>query len=85
MTPYNGIPHLLTPVIVDHDKAVNALKWAVAEMDRRYKLLSEAGKRNITEYNEVAPLKMPYIVILVDELADLMAFEWQELNVYQLL
>ena len=70
---YNGIPHLLTPVIIDHEKAVNALKWAVAEMDRRYKLLSEAGKRNILEYNADAPLGLPYIVILVDELADLMA------------
>jgi S-DNA-T family DNA segregation ATPase FtsK/SpoIIIE len=73
MTPYNGIPHLLTPVITDHDKAVNALKWAVAEMDRRYKILSEAGKRNISEYNNENTLGLPYIVILVDELADLMA------------
>jgi S-DNA-T family DNA segregation ATPase FtsK/SpoIIIE len=70
---YNGIPHLLTPVIIETDKAVNSLKWAVAEMDRRYKLLSEAGKRNIIEYNEASGLAMPYIVILVDELADLMA------------
>ncbi len=70
---YNGIPHLLTPVVIDHEKAVNALKWAVAEMDRRYKLLSEANKRNIIEYNEAISLKLPYIVILVDELADLMA------------
>ncbi len=70
---YNGIPHLLTPVVTENEKAVNALKWAVAEMDRRYKMLSEVGKRNIIEYNESAPLKMPYIVILVDELADLMA------------
>ncbi len=70
---YNGIPHLLTPVIVENEKAVNSLKWAVSEMDRRYKLLSEAGKRNILEYNEASPLRMPYIVILVDELADLMA------------
>lgn len=73
MTPYNGIPHLLTPVITENEKAINALKWAVGEMDRRYKLLSEVGKRNILEYNEEAPLKMPYIVILVDELADLMS------------
>lgn len=72
MTPYNGIPHLLTPVITDHEKAVNALKWAVAEMDRRYKLLSEVGKRNISEYNQEAPLRMYYIVIIIDELADLM-------------
>lgn len=70
---YNGIPHLLTPVIVDHEKAVNSLKWAVSEMDRRYKLLAEANKRNITEYNEASGLPLPYIVILVDELADLMA------------
>jgi len=70
---YNGIPHLLTPVIIDHEKAVNSLKWAVAEMDRRYKLLSEANKRNIVEYNESSGLALPYIVILVDELADLMA------------
>ena len=70
---YNGIPHLLTPVIIDHEKAVNSLKWSVAEMDRRYKLLSEAGKRNLVEYNEAHELRLPYIVILVDELADLMA------------
>lgn len=70
---YNGIPHLLTPVVTDHEKAVNALKWAVAEMDRRYKLLSEAGKRNILEYNSAHELALPYLVILVDELADLMA------------
>lgn len=70
---YNGIPHLLTPVVTDHEKAVNALKWAVAEMDRRYKLLAEAGKRNILEYNESSGLSLPYLVIIVDELADLMA------------
>jgi DNA segregation ATPase FtsK/SpoIIIE, S-DNA-T family len=70
---YNGIPHLLTPVVTDHEKAVNALKWAVAEMDRRYKLLAEANKRNIIEYNESSGLPLSYIVILVDELADLMA------------
>ena len=73
MTLYNGIPHLLTPVVTEHEKAVNALKWAVAEMDRRYRLLSEAGKRNIIDYNENAGLRLPYIVILVDELADLMS------------
>lgn len=70
---YNGIPHLLTPVITDHDKAVNALKWAVNEMDRRYKLLAEAGNRNIVDYNEANELRLPYIVVVVDELADLMA------------
>jgi len=73
MTSYNGIPHLMTPVVIDHEKAINALRWAVAEMDRRYKVLSEAGNRNITEYNANAALKMNYLVIVVDELADLMA------------
>ncbi len=73
MNLYNGIPHLLTPVITDHDKAINALKWSVAEMDRRYRTLADAGKRNISEYNEAAPNKLSYIVIIVDELADLMA------------
>lgn len=70
---YNGIPHLLTPVVTDHEKAVNALKWTVSEMDRRYRLLADAGKRNIGEYNEVNSLPLPYLVIIVDELADLMA------------
>ncbi len=73
MTPYNGIPHLLTPVVTDHEKAVNALKWAVAEMDRRYKVLAEAGNRNIADYNAAGGLRMHYIIIIVDELADLMA------------
>jgi S-DNA-T family DNA segregation ATPase FtsK/SpoIIIE len=80
MTLYNGIPHLLTPVVTEHEKAVNALKWAVAEMDRRYRLLSEVGKRNILEYNESTSLKLPYIVILVDELADLMAVSKNEVE-----
>lgn len=80
MTPYNGIPHLLTPVVTEHEKAINALKWAVAEMDRRYRLLSEAGKRNIVEYNESAGLPIPYIIILVDELADLMAIAKQDVE-----
>jgi S-DNA-T family DNA segregation ATPase FtsK/SpoIIIE len=73
MNLYNGIPHLLTPVVTEHDKAVNALKWAVAEMDRRYKLLAESNKRNISEFNESSLVKLHYIVIVVDELADLMA------------
>lgn len=74
LSMYNGIPHLLTPPVTDPEKAVNALKWAVNEMDRRYKLLSECGKRNIGEYNEtMSENHMPYIVLLVDELADLMA------------
>ncbi len=77
---YNGIPHLLTPVITESEKAVNALKWAVAEMDRRYKLLADAGKRNIVEYNDINELRLPYIVVLVDELADLMAVAQQDVE-----
>ncbi|MBI2355951.1 MAG: DNA translocase FtsK 4TM domain-containing protein [Candidatus Doudnabacteria bacterium] len=70
---YNGIPHLLTKVIIDHQQAVNALKWVVSEMDRRYKLLSEVHKRNIGEYNQSSLLKLPYLVVVIDELADLMS------------
>ncbi|HMQ01563.1 MAG TPA: DNA translocase FtsK [Candidatus Doudnabacteria bacterium] len=80
LTPYNGIPHLLTAPIVDTDKAINALKWAVSEMERRYKLVAEAGKRNILEYNEKNELALPYIVIIVDELADLMAVAKQDVE-----
>lgn len=70
---YNGIPHLLTPVINEPEKTISALKWAVAEMERRYKLLAEAGNRNIIEYNKAHPEEaMPSIVIVIDEMADLM-------------
>lgn len=72
---YNGIPHLLTPVIVDVDKILSALKWALSEMDRRYKLFASTGVRNIDGYNELSGFQaLPYIVIFVDELADLMAY-----------
>lgn len=73
LTLYNGIPHLLTPVVTDHRQAVNVLKWMVAEMDLRYRMLSEAGKRNIEEYNAATEEKLPYLVLVVDELADLMS------------
>lgn len=73
LTGYNGIPHLLTPVITDVKKCVNALKWAVSEMDRRYELLEKVGKKNIASFNEWSREKMPYIVIVIDELADLMS------------
>ena len=73
LKPYDDIPHLLTPVITEPEKCISALKWAVAEMERRYKALADAGKRNITEYNaEKQEAGMPYIVIVIDELADLM-------------
>src|SRR3989339_89972 len=71
-TVYNGIPHLLTPVITDVTKTINALRWAIHEMDQRFDILSKAGKRNIESYNEHSQVKMPYIVIVIDELADLM-------------
>lgn len=70
---YNKLPHLLTPVITETDKTVNALKWVVGEMDRRFHLLSDSGKRDIHSYNASAPEKMPYIVLIIDELADLMS------------
>lgn len=73
LKPYDGIPHLLTPVITEPEKCISALKWTVAEMERRYRALSEAGVRNIVEYNSQKKEEgMPYIVIVIDELADLM-------------
>lgn len=77
---YNGIPHLLTPVITDVKKTVNALKWAIGEMDRRYEILAQAGKRNIASYNESADEEMPYLVIIIDELADLMVVAAAEIE-----
>ncbi|MBQ6438041.1 DNA translocase FtsK [bacterium] len=75
LTIYQDIPHLLTPVIVDANKVVSALKWACAEMDRRYQLLADNGVRNIDGFNaksDVEPL--PKIVIVIDEFADIMMF-----------
>jgi S-DNA-T family DNA segregation ATPase FtsK/SpoIIIE len=75
LTGYNGIPHLMTPVIVEVDQILASLKWALSEMDRRYKTFAEHGVRNIDGYNELAGFqRLPYIVILIDELADLMAY-----------
>jgi S-DNA-T family DNA segregation ATPase FtsK/SpoIIIE len=75
LTQYNGIPHLLTPVIVEPDKVLSALKWAISEMDRRYKLFAETGVRNIEAYNELSGFAaLPYIIIIVDELADIILF-----------
>src|SRR6185369_6700360 len=73
MAPYNDLPHLLTPVINEPEKCISALKWAVAEMERRLRTMAEVGKRNIGEYNMLKKEEgMPYIVIVIDELADLM-------------
>lgn len=73
MGPYEDIPHLLTPVITEPEKCISALKWAVAEMERRYRTLKAEKKRNIADYNAVKKEEgMPYVVIVIDELADLM-------------
>lgn len=73
LKPYDNIPHLLTPVITEPEKCISALKWTVAEMERRLRTLSEANKRNIVEYNEHKKEEgMPYIVVVIDELSDLM-------------
>ncbi|NCN82682.1 MAG: DNA translocase FtsK [Candidatus Pacebacteria bacterium] len=75
LTGYNDIPHLLVPVIVEPKKVVSALKWAVHEMEERYKKLAEVGVKNIAGYNELAGHSaMPSIVIIIDELADVMLF-----------
>lgn len=71
--PYYDIPHLLTPVITEPEKCISALKWAVAEMERRLRTFAEVSKRNIGEYNLITQdEKMPHIVIVIDELSDLM-------------
>ena len=77
LTGYNGVPHLAAPVVVDMDRVIGTLQWALREMDNRYKLFAGVGARNITEYNkkrrrDANTNKLPYIVIIIDELADLM-------------
>ncbi len=72
LSGYEGIPHLLHPVVVEPKLASRALQWAVREMERRYRLLEEERVKNFDSYNETAEEKLPYIVIIVDELADLM-------------
>lgn len=72
LSNYNGIPHLLTPVVTDAKKAAAALRWAVQEMERRYALFAAAGVRDISRYNETCVERLPLILIIIDELADLM-------------
>ena len=83
---YQGIPHLLTPVITEPKKATTALKWVVKEMEKRYREMTEIGVRNISGFNEKAPSeskkKMPYIVVIVDEMADLMMIAGKEIENY---
>jgi DNA segregation ATPase FtsK/SpoIIIE, S-DNA-T family len=83
LTGYNGLPHLLTPVITESKDTIAALAWAVREMDRRYKVCQTHGKRNIDQYNaepDLAEGKLPYIIIIVDELADLMMVAAREVE-----
>jgi len=88
---YNGLPHLITPVVTDSKKVKGALSWMVAEMTRRYQCLAKAGVRNIASYNskfpeegqappEGLPLKLPYLIMVIDELADLMMTVPQEIE-----
>jgi len=69
---YNGIPHLLTPAVTEVPKIINSFKWAIGEMERRFELLSKSSCRDIASYNAKHEEKLPYIAIVVDELADLM-------------
>ena len=82
LSAYEGIPHLLTPVITDSKKAATALGWTVREMNSRYKLMSKDGVRNIDGYNAKHKLKMPYIVVVVDEMSDLMLVAGKEIESY---
>ena len=82
LSTYEGIPHLLTPVITDAKKATSALSWTVKEMNSRYKLMSKVGVRNINGYNAKHKLKMPYIVVVVDEMSDLMLVAGKEIENY---
>ena len=77
---YNGIPHLLIPVITEVGKTINALKWCLNEMDRRFEILAKAGKRNIYSFNEMGKDKMPAIVFIIDELADFMVAAGREVE-----
>src|SRR3989344_4764071 len=80
LTPYDGIPHLLTPVITEAERALQALRWAVAEMGRRLHRFSDAGVRNLDEYNEKQMEEedmIPRVVIVIDELADLMMRQYR--------
>ena len=80
LSSYEDIPHLLTPVITDSKKATAALSWTVREMENRYKLMSSEGVRNIDGYNQKHKIKMPYIIVVVDEMSDLMLISGKEIE-----
>ena len=80
LSVYNGIPHLLTPVITDGGKALKALYYVVEEMERRIGLFTETGARKIEEYNNKSEIKLPYIVVIIDDLEDLIHFSGREVE-----
>ena len=82
LSTYEGIPHLLCPVITEAKKAASVLGWVVKEMENRYKLMTKEGVRNIDSYNEKHKLPMPYIVVVVDEMSDLMLVAGKEIENY---
>lgn len=80
LAPYNHLPHLVTPVVTEAKQATAALKWAVEEMEKRYALFVDAGVRDIDRYNQTTDDTLPYIVIVIDELADLMMVSPQDVE-----
>jgi len=82
LTPFNSIPHLATPVIVDTNKALSTLRWLNQEMDSRYQKLATAGARNIEDYNrkKAGDERLPYLILIIDELADLMMAGFDEVE-----
>lgn len=84
LTLYNGIPHLITPTITDHKKSINALRWLVKEMEKRYKVISESGAKDIFSFNARQAARksnlMPFIILIIDELADLMVAYGREIE-----
>ena len=82
LSVYNDIPHLLTPVVTEPRKSIMALKWVCGEMERRYTVMNEAGCRNLENFNLEADDKMPFIVVVIDEMADLMMTAGKEVEHY---
>ena len=82
LSTYEGIPHLLCPVITEAKKAASVLGWVVKEMESRYRLMTKVGVRNIDGYNSKHKLPMPYIVVIVDEMSDLMSVAGKEIEGY---
>ena len=82
LSVYNDIAHLLTPVVTEPKKAIITLKWVCKEMERRYSMMNEEGTRNLEGYNQQAAEKLPYIVVIIDEMADLMMTAGKEVEHY---